>query len=65
MSGSAYLVMGNKFDTTVDATAYGPGSFLIVPAEQPHYEWFPEECVLQIEGLGPNETFFIHSGNKK
>jgi quercetin dioxygenase-like cupin family protein len=65
LSGSAYLVMGNKFDTTVDSRPYGPGSFLVIPAEQAHYEWFPEECVIQIEGIGPNETFFVNSGNPK
>ena len=65
LSGSAYLVTGSKFDTTVDAKPYGPGSFLKIPAEQPHYEWFPEECVIQIEGIGPNETFFVSNGDKK
>lgn len=59
LKGSAYLVMGSKFDTTVPAKAYGPGSFIVIKADQPHYEWFPETCTMQIEGIGPNETFFL------
>lgn len=65
LSGSGYVQMGDKFDTTSDAKRYGPGSFLKIPAEQPHYEWFTEECVIQVEGVGPNETFFVSAGSSK
>jgi quercetin dioxygenase-like cupin family protein len=61
ISGSAFIVMNDRFDTTVMVKPYGPGSFLKIPADQPHYEWFTEECTMQIEGIGPNETFFISS----
>ena len=59
LDGSAYMVMGSVFDTTLDIKPYGPGSFLVIPADQPHYEWFRETCVMQIEGIGPNETFYV------
>lgn len=61
ISGSAYIVMDDHFDTTVAVKPYGPGSFLKIPADQPHYEWFTEECNMQIEGLGPNETYYVNS----
>ena len=59
ISGAAYIVMGNTFDTTAGIKPYGPGSFVIIPADQPHYEWFSQECTLQIEGTGPNETYYL------
>jgi quercetin dioxygenase-like cupin family protein len=59
INGAAYIVMGNKFDTTTGIKPYGPGSFIVIPADQPHYEWFSQECTLQIEGMGPNETYYL------
>jgi hypothetical protein len=61
ISGSAYIVMNDQFDTTAAVKPYGPGSFLKIPADQPHYEWFTEECIMQIEGIGPNETYYVTS----
>lgn len=59
LKGSAYLIMGSTFDTTVPAKPYGPGSFIVIKADQPHYEWFTETCTMQIGGIGPNETYFL------
>jgi quercetin dioxygenase-like cupin family protein len=59
ISGSARIAFGKVFDTTVVADLYGPGSFLVIPADKPHYEWFREECTLQVEGNGPQETYYI------
>lgn len=59
LSGSACLAFGSKMDTTVDIKCAGPGSFVVIPADQPHYEWFREDCLMQIEGMGPSNTFFI------
>jgi hypothetical protein len=65
IDGSANLVFGSTFDTTVTVEPYGPGSFIIIKADQPHYEWFTESCTMQIEGIGPNETFYISNEKKK
>jgi quercetin dioxygenase-like cupin family protein len=65
LEGSVYIVMGNKLDTTLDIKPYGPGSFVIIPADQPHYEWFAEPCLMQIEGMGPNETWYVADNTKK
>jgi quercetin dioxygenase-like cupin family protein len=59
LEGSVYIGMGNRLDTTIDTKPYGPGSFVIIPADQPHYEWFAEPCLMQIEGMGPNETWYV------
>ncbi len=60
IKGSAHIGLGNRYDTTADVPVYGPGSFIIIKADQPHYEWFTESCILQIEGIGPNETFYVN-----
>lgn len=65
LEGSAYMVMGSTFDTTLHVKPYGPGSFVKIPADQPHYEWFTESCTMQIEGIGPNETFYVNDPTTK
>ncbi len=64
ISGSVHMVMGKDFDTTA-AHPYGPGSFLIIKKDQPHYEWFKENCTMQIEGIGPQETYYINDSTGK
>ncbi|OQP68672.1 hypothetical protein A4R26_01290 [Niastella populi] len=59
LSGSAHIVMDKIFDTTIAAMAYGPGSYVVIKADQPHYEWFTEECTMQVSGIGPNETYYL------
>lgn len=59
LTGSAHIVLDKVFDTTVSTMAYGPGSYVVIKADQPHYEWFTEECTMQVSGMGPNETYYI------
>jgi quercetin dioxygenase-like cupin family protein len=59
LSGSANIVMDKIFDTTIASMAYGPGSYVVIKADQPHYEWFTEECTMQVSGIGPNETYYL------
>lgn len=59
LRGNAYIAFGNVLDTTVNITPYAPGSFIVIPADQPHYQWFKEKCTLQIVGTGPQNTFYI------
>ena len=60
ITGAAHLALGNRFDTLANVPVYGPGSFVIIKADQPHYEWFTEACTMQIEGIGPNETYYVN-----
>jgi quercetin dioxygenase-like cupin family protein len=59
ISGVAHIVEDKVFDTTTPSTAYGPGSFVIIKADQPHFEWFTEQCTMQVSGIGPNETYYL------
>lgn len=65
LSGSAHIVMEKSFDTTNTTKAYGPGSFVVIHADQPHYEWFTEQCTMQVEGMGPNETYYLPNGKSQ
>ena len=65
LEGSVYIAMGSRLDTTTKMKPYGPGSFVIIPADRPHYEWFAEPCIMQIEGMGPNETYYVADNTGK
>lgn len=59
ISGSFNLVFSSDPDSTAVAKVYGPGSFIIIPAQQPHFEWFTERTVMDITGIGPLKTVNI------
>ena len=65
LKGSVFFYFGNILDTTLAAKPYGPGSFLVIPADKPHYEWFKESCTMQIEGMGPQSTYYISQEKKE
>jgi quercetin dioxygenase-like cupin family protein len=56
ISGSFNLALSGHPDSTAVAKVYGPGSFVIIPANQPHFEWFTERSVMDITGIGPLTT---------
>jgi len=64
LKGSVYFAFGDKLDTTVAIKPYGPGSFFVIPADKAHYEWFTEFCTMQIEGMGPQSTYYIPEEKK-
>lgn len=59
ISGTAYIGFGNEIDTTKNVNVLGPGSFFKISADQAHYEWFYAPCVIQLEGIGPQSTFYV------
>jgi quercetin dioxygenase-like cupin family protein len=64
ISGSFNLVFTNNSDSAVVTNVYGPGSFIIIPARQVHFEWFTENTLMDITGIGPLTTMslpIIHS----
>ena len=65
IKGSVYLAFGEKLDTTRNIKPLGPGSFVVIPADKAHYEWFREPCTMQIEGMGPQSTYFITPKDSK
>ena len=64
ISGTAHIGLDKNFDMGT-SKSYGPGSFIVIRADQPHYEYFNEECALQVEGTGPNETYYLPEAQPK
>lgn len=67
ISGSINLVLSGNPDSAAVAKVYGPGSFVIIPANQPHFEWFTERSVMDITGIGPLTTSnnaIVHSSQQ-
>lgn len=58
LSGTLMLAVGDPPDTA-RAQPYAPGSFLRLPAETRHLEWFEGETVVHVETAGPLETVFV------
>jgi len=56
ITGSFNLVFTNNADSAAEAKVYGPGSFVIIPANQIHFEWFTENTLIDITGIGPLNT---------
>jgi hypothetical protein len=65
ISGAAHIVQEKVFDTMAPSMAYGPGSFLVIKADQPHFEYFTQECTMQVSGIGPNETYYLPENQTK
>ncbi len=64
ITGSFNLALSSNPDSATIANVYGPGSFVIIPANQPHFEWFTETTVMDITGIGPLKTMnltIVHS----
>ena len=59
LSGTLYFGLGEKFDAE-KGKAFPAGSFIIVPAETPHFAWTKEETVLQEYAIGPTATVYVN-----
>lgn len=59
LSGSLNLGMGEEFkkEKTVE---FPTGSFVHMPAKHPHYVWFKEETIVQINDVGPWDIIYIN-----
>jgi quercetin dioxygenase-like cupin family protein len=67
ITGSLNVSFTNHPDSASAINVYGPGSFVIIPAGQTHFEWFTENTVMDITGIGPMHTDnlpIIHSTKK-
>jgi mannose-6-phosphate isomerase-like protein (cupin superfamily) len=42
------------------ASLLEPGSFARIPAEMPHFVWTEEETVVQINGMGPFDLYYVN-----
>ncbi len=67
ISGAINLALTSQNDTSVSVNVYGPGSFIIIPANQAHFEWFTDTTMMDITGIGPMNTVnlpIVHSTNQ-
>lgn len=59
LSGALYSGAGEKFEPE-KGKAWPAGSFLITPAQTPHFVWTKEETVVQEYGIGPTDTTYVN-----
>jgi len=60
LSGTLYIAVGSKFDTS-KATAVGPGGYFMIPPKTPHYAWTKVDTNVQVNAIGPR-TMTMLSG---
>jgi quercetin dioxygenase-like cupin family protein len=59
LTGTMYLGMGDKLDTA-QGQALNAGGYLHLPKGMHHYEWSPEDTVIQLSGTGPVGMTYIN-----
>ncbi len=58
INGSINIAFSSN-DSLLNVITYGPGSFIIIPAGVPHFEWYTEKTTMDISGIGPLKTVTI------
>ena len=59
LSGAVYIAVGEKFDAE-KGKAFPSGSFLVMPAQTPHFAWVKEETIIQVHGTGPSGLTYVN-----
>jgi hypothetical protein len=59
LRGALYAGRGDRFDLA-GVRPLGPESFLLIPARVHYFVWVPAGTVLQVEGMGPLTTTYLH-----
>jgi quercetin dioxygenase-like cupin family protein len=63
LKGTVLVGFGDTADYS-KVTAYGPGSFIVIPAGVHHYEMFRGEVEANVEHVGPMTTVWLtHAGS--
>ncbi len=55
------------FGTVVDSSQVirvKAGGYIVLPAGVPHYEWFDEDTIEQVTGVGPFATTIVNPGER-
>lgn len=60
ISGELHIGTGDKFDKTKGMTIPAGGFISLAPMMH-HYAWMETETVVQIEGMGPIQLYYINS----
>jgi mannose-6-phosphate isomerase-like protein (cupin superfamily) len=58
LTGRIFIGYGHKYYQD-GVEPIESGEFFIVPAGTVHFEWFTEETIVQVHGLGPVKTEFL------
>ena len=58
ISGTLLLAMGDTVDES-QLVAYGPGDYMNLPAEHPHFGGAKGYTVIQLHGMGPFEIILV------
>jgi quercetin dioxygenase-like cupin family protein len=59
ISGTTIFGLGDTIDLT-KAKAYGPGTVISIPAGVHHYAVVKSDMVIEVNGIGPDTTTFVH-----
>lgn len=59
LSGTFYASMGDVFDAS-KAKSMPAGSFLALPAKDPHFVYTKEETVIQVSAVGPWSLTYVN-----
>ena len=59
LSGTVYFGTGETFNQA-NGKAYPAGSFVVLPANVPHFTWTKDEAVIQAHGIGPLDFTYVN-----
>lgn len=59
LSGTVYFGTGETF-SPAQGRAYPAGSFIVLPANTPHFTWTRDEAVIQAHGVGPLDFTYVN-----
>jgi quercetin dioxygenase-like cupin family protein len=59
LSGTVYFGTGETF-SPAQGKAYPSGSFVVLPANTPHFTWTKDEAVIQAHGIGPLDFTYVN-----
>jgi quercetin dioxygenase-like cupin family protein len=59
VKGTFHAGMGTQFDKSA-AKDYSEGSFLVMPANSPHFAWADKDTIIQISGAGPFQIKYVN-----
>ncbi|MBI4503201.1 MAG: hypothetical protein HY700_18850 [Gemmatimonadetes bacterium] len=61
LKGTMVVGFGDQVDYG-KVTEYGPGSFIVIPSGEPHYEWYRGEVEIHLEAVGPLKRVELDRG---
>lgn len=63
LSGTFTVGFGTRVDSS-QVIRVRAGGFIVLPANVPHYEWFDEDTIEHVVGVGPMTTALVDTAGK-